>query len=144
MSSPTFTARQISRPALFMVAETTKSPACFSTGILSPVMAASSTLEVPSTTTPSTGIRLPGFTTNRLSFNNCSVGISFSSPLSKSKIAVLGDKSISFSIASLVFPLERVSKYLPTVINVNIMPEDSKYKSDAYLLTNSASPCPKP
>ncbi len=70
VSSPTFTARHTSLPALFMVADTTASPACFSTGMLSPVIAASLTLEVPSTTTPSTGIRLPGFTTNKSSLKS--------------------------------------------------------------------------
>ncbi len=67
VSSPTFTALHMRRPALFIVAETTGSPGCFSTGMLSPVIAASLMLDVPSTTTPSAGTRLPGFTTNKSS-----------------------------------------------------------------------------
>ena len=144
VSSPTFKALQTSLPALFIVADTTGSPGCFSTGILSPVIAASLMLEVPSTTTPSAGTRLPGFTTNKSSFLSWCVGISFSSPFSVSRIAVFGERSINFSIASLVFPFERVSKYFPTVISASIMPADSKYRSDAYLLTSASFPCPNP
>ena len=60
------------------------------------------------------------------------MGTSLSSPFSVSRIAVLGDKSISFVIASPVFPLERLSRYLPTVISVRIIPADSKYRSPEY------------
>ena len=144
VSSPTLVARQTSRPALFMVADTTGSPGLFSTGMLSPVIAASLMLEVPSSITPSTGIRLPGFTTNKSFFISCSVGISFSVPSAMRRIAVLGDRSISFSMASPVFPLERVSRYLPTVIRVSIIPADSKYRLDAYRSTSAKSPCPRP
>ncbi len=42
-------------------------------------------------------------------------------------IAVFGTSPISFLIASEVFPLETISKYLPRVIRVNITPADSKY-----------------
>ena len=126
VSSPTRSARHFKKPALFTVAETTLSPGCFSTGILSPVTAASSMLEFPSSTVPSTGTRLPGFTRKISPPRSSSVGISFSFPASSRMTATLGDKSISFVMASLVFPLERLSKYLPTVISVRIIPADSK------------------
>ncbi len=128
VSSPTLSALHFKKPALFMEADTTLSPAPFSTGTLSPVMAASSTLELPSSTVPSTGIRLPGFTRNTSPSRSSSVGTSTSCP-STSSTAVFGDRSISFVIASLVFPLERPSRYFPTVIRVRIIPADSKYRS---------------
>lgn len=62
VSSPTFSAFMRKNPALFMVAAITLSPGCFCTGILSPVIAASSMLVVPSSTRPSAGTLLPGFT----------------------------------------------------------------------------------
>ena len=126
VSSPTFSARHFSAPALFTVADTTWSPAFFSTGMLSPVIADSSTLEFPSSTTPSTGTRLPGFTRKTSPFSTSSVGICSSEPSSLSTIAVFGDRSISFVIAALVFPFDFVSRYFPTVINVKIVPADSK------------------
>ena len=129
VSSPTRSARHFKKPALFTVAETTWSPACFSTGTLSPVMAASSTLELPSSTMPSTGTRLPGFTRKMSPFCRLSVGTSFSCPSPVTRIATLGARFISLVIASLVLPLERLSRYFPTVIRVRIVPEDSKYRS---------------
>ena len=144
VSSPTLSARHFKNPALLTVAETTLSPSRFSTGTLSPVIAASSTLEVPDNTVPSTGTRLPGFTRKTSPARRASVGISSSLPSSLTTIAVFGDKSISFVIASLVLPLERLSRYFPTVIRVRIMPADSKYKSWEYCSTTSICPCPSP
>ena len=125
VSSPTRTARHFKKPALFIVAETTLSPGAFSTGMLSPVIAASSMLLIPSRTTPSTGMRLPGFTRKISPFSTSPVGISSVSP-SLSTNAILGERSSSLDIASLVFPFERLSRYFPTVISVRIVPADSK------------------
>src|SRR5659263_502130 len=50
VSLPTRVALKRKLPILFMVAPTTSSPACFSTGRLSPVIIDSSTLEAPSRT----------------------------------------------------------------------------------------------
>ena len=142
VSSPTLSALHFKKPALLTVAETTFAPGCFSTGILSPVIAASSTLEFPSSTVPSTGIRLPGLTRNTSPARSASVGISSSLPSAVRRIAVFGDRSMSFVIASLVFPLERLSRYFPTVISVNIIPADSKYRSCEYCSTTAISVCP--
>ena len=62
VSSPTRSARKWMKPCLLIVAEVTLSPACFSTGIGSPVMADSSMLVVPESTVPSAGMRSPGRT----------------------------------------------------------------------------------
>ncbi len=144
VSSPTLSARHFRKPALFTVADTTLSPWLFSTGTLSPVMAASSTLEFPSSTVPSTGTRLPGFTRKMSPCFRSSVGISFSSPSSPSTTAVLGDRFMSLVMASLVLPLERLSRYFPTVISVRIIPADSKYRSWEYCSTTAISPWPRP
>ena len=128
VSSPIFVAFTLINPPLLIVAPITVSPAAFSTGILSPVIAASSTLVLPSKIIPSTGTRLPGFTKTMSSNMTASTGTSTSTP-SRSTKAVLGTKSIIFLIDSEVFPLDLASKYLPSVINVKIIAADSKYKS---------------
>ena len=110
---------------LLMEAATTRSPGPFSTGMDSPVRADSSTEEVPSVTSPSTGMEAPGLTKMRSPTATSSTGISTSAP-SRRTVAVLGARSISRLMASLVFPLERVSRYLPRVMRVRIMPADSK------------------
>ena len=50
--------------------------------------------------------------------------------------AVFGAKPISLLIALAVFPLDFVSKYLPNVINVSIVPADSKYKYYIQTMNN--------
>jgi hypothetical protein len=62
VSEPTRSARMTSEPVPFTVAPITRSPACFSTGIDSPVTIDSSTALLPSNTTPSTGTFSPGRT----------------------------------------------------------------------------------
>ena len=143
VSSPTFVACILKYPDLFKVAPITLSPICFSTGILSPVKADSSTEEAPSTTTPSTGTASPAFTISVSPACTSSTGIVISCPL-RSTTAVLGAKFISFVIASDVFPFARASSVFPNVISVRIMPADSKYKSIIKLWTVSISPCPNP
>src|SRR3989338_1988421 len=63
VSEPIFFASNIKLPVVLMVPATTPSHAFFSTGMGSPVTMDSSTNDEPSVTTPSTGIRAPGFTT---------------------------------------------------------------------------------
>ena len=63
VSSPTRVASQRRYPEVFAVAAETRSPGALSTGMLSPVSAASFTALMPSTTTPSTGMFSPGRTT---------------------------------------------------------------------------------
>ena len=125
VSLPTRVALKRIKPVLFMVAAMTVSLTCLCTGMLSPVIAASSTLVLPSTINPSAGMLLPGRTTRMSPTCTCSTGISLSTP-PRSTTAVFGARSRSFVIASLVFPLERVSRYFPTVISARIMAADSK------------------
>ena len=65
VSWPTRSARQVRAPFWLMVAALTGEPGNLSTGMLSPVRAASFTLEIPSVTVPSTGMDSPGRTRNR-------------------------------------------------------------------------------
>ena len=125
VSSPTRVASQIRWPAWFSVAAETVSPGALSTGMLSPVRADSLTALVPSATTPSTGIFSPGRTMKRSPMCTCSMGISVSAPSFKTT-AVLGASFMRLFSASVVFPLERASSILPTVISVRIMAADSK------------------
>ena len=111
-----------------MVAPMTLSPACFSTGMLSPVSADSSTEDVPSSTTPSTGTLSPALTISTSPSWTSSTGMTLSTPL-RSTVAVLGARSMSFVIASEVLPLARASIVLPMVMSVRIVPADSKYSS---------------
>ena len=75
VSCPTFVARIFSSPVSLIVAPITSLPAVLSRGRLSPVIMDSSAAELPSTTTPSTGIRSPGRTTRTSSTWTCSTGI---------------------------------------------------------------------
>ena len=130
VSLPTFWARHTSAPVWFTEALSTVSPSPFSTGMLSPVSALWSMEECPLTTTPSTGTLAPGRTKNVSPTTTSSSGISISRP-SRTTVAVLGARSISFRMASPVLPLLRVSRYLPSVISVKIIAADSKYRSIA-------------
>ena len=125
VSSPTRVARQRKKPDWLVVAALTVSPAALSTGILSPVRAASFTALFPSITTPSTGIFSPGRTTNMSSFCTCSIPTTVSTP-SRSTVAVFGASFIRLFNASVVFPLECASNIFPTVIKVRIIAADSK------------------
>ena len=71
------------------------------------------------------------------------ISIVFSIP-SLITVTVLGARFISLVIASLVFPFDLLSRYFPIVINVSIVPADSKYKSCIYFVTSSKSLCPYP
>ena len=128
VSSPTRVARRVRTPDLLMEADMTVSPGPLSTGMDSPVRADSSTLDAPSTTTPSTGTEAPGRTSTRSPAWTCSTGTS-ASPPSRRTVAVLGVRSMSRAMACPVLPLERVSRYLPRVMRVRIIPADSKYRS---------------
>ncbi len=123
--SPTFVAFIFKYPFLLIVPETTLSPIVFSTGMLSPVILDWSTVEFPSSITPSTGILPPGLIVIMSPTIISSKSNSISFPSLKTK-AVLGANLINLLIASLVFPFDLVSKYFPTVIKVSIVPADSK------------------
>ena len=125
VSSPTRVASQRINPDWFTVAAETASPSFLSTGMLSPVSAASFTALLPSRMTPSTGIFSPGRTTNTSPFFTCSMATVCSAPFF-TIVAVFGASFISPFNASVVFPFERASSIFPTVISVKIMAADSK------------------
>ena len=76
VSAPTLVARYLKLPLLLIVAPMTVSPGFFATGMDSPVSIDSSTCDSPSSTSPSTGILLPGRITTTSSFATSAVGIS--------------------------------------------------------------------
>ncbi len=65
LSAPTRSARITKDPVVLSVAPVTRSPACFSAGIGSPVIIDSSTALWPSSRMPSTGTFSPGRTRSR-------------------------------------------------------------------------------
>ena len=125
VSSPTRVARHLRKPDWFTVAAETDAPGALSAGMLSPVSAASLTALVPSSTTPSTGMRSPGRTRNTSPERTCSIGTVSSAP-PRSTVAVLGASCRRLRSASVVLPLARASSVLPTVMSVRIMAADSK------------------
>ena len=143
VSPPTFSARNFIKPVLLIVPLVTLLPTIFSTGKLSPVIAASSTVLSPSITTPSAAKLSPGFTKIISPITKSSTEI-FSSTPSRRTVAFFGARFINASTARVVLPLARASKYFPTVIKVTIIPADSKYKLRLYSSTKFKSPCPKP
>ena len=127
VSSPTFSALTFKTPFAFIPPLVTAEPVSLKTGMLSPVIADSSTELSPEITIPSTGTRAPGLITTVSPFFSCEDGISFIVPFS-SMITVSGTKSIRASIAVVVLLFALVSMYLPSVTNVKIIAADSKYK----------------
>ena len=125
VSSPTLTASQTIYPDVLMVAADTLSPACFSTGTLSPVRADSLTALSPSFTIPSTGMLSPGLTTNLSPTFTSSIWTVFS--VSPSRItAVFGASFMRAFSASVVFPFDLASSVFPTVMRVRMVAADSK------------------
>ena len=80
VSAPTRSARIRKEPVWLTVPPVTFDPAAFSTGMGSPVNIASSTLEWPSVTTPSTGMLDPGLTRRMSPTRTRSSGTSASPP----------------------------------------------------------------
>ncbi|GIU99604.1 MAG: hypothetical protein KatS3mg014_1220 [Actinomycetota bacterium] len=99
VSDPTFVARARREPSRLIVAPIRGSPGRLVTGRLSPVIIDSSTLEVPSSTTASTGTLLPGRTSSRSPTRTSAVGISTGTP-SRSTTATGGASSSSARTAS--------------------------------------------
>ena len=129
VSRPTLVASKRNEPVLLSVAPNTSSPGPFSTGRLSPVSIASSTVDVPSATTPSTGIFSPGRTITVSPGTTSSTGMSISRGCPstwRTTRAVLACRSISRRIASLVCPLARDSSSRPKRMRAMITPAASK------------------
>ena len=125
VSAPTFVALNLKEPFMFIVAPITLLPFDFSTGIDSPVIIDSSTLEYPSTTMPSTGIFCPGLTIIMSPASTSSTGTTTSFPFT-STIAVFACSFISFLIASEVLPFAFASKNFPSRINASSNAATSK------------------
>ena len=104
-------------PVTFIVPAKTCDPTVFSTGMLSPVSIASSTLLYPLIIFPSTGIFSPGLTMMISSIFTSSIGISLLS-FPTFILAVLGANCMSFAIDSEVFPLALASKYFHKETNM--------------------------
>ena len=127
VSCPTRVARIFKKPVMLTEADITACPSSLVTGMLSPVNADWSTAELPSSTTPSTGMRSPGLSRTTSPMTISSAGTMRSSP-SRRTVAVLGERSSSLAIAAPVLPFERSSRNLPTVTSVRIIAADSKYR----------------
>ena len=139
VSSPTFSAMNLKEPVVLIDAEITLSPTDFETGIDSPVTADSSREDVPSIIFPSTATASPGLTIMTSPTFTSSIFFWTSSLFSRT-VAIFGARSINFDREDLVLFLDFSSRYLPRVIRVKIMAEDSKYKFFLYTSTKSKSP----
>ncbi len=139
VSCPTDVALHSINPLWLIVAAETLSPAFLSTGMLSPVKADSSTALSPFITIASTGILSPARTTKISPTSTDSAGITCSFP-SLTTVAVSGASFIKLLSAFVVFPFEYASNVFPTVISVNIIAADSKYKSCIYVWAEAVSP----
>ena len=100
VSEPTFSARITRVPLPLIVAPMTRSPGALLHRHGSPVIIDSSTLERPSSTTPSTGTFSPGRTRRRSPTCTCVSGTSSSAPSSRSRRAVFGARPSSALIAA--------------------------------------------
>ena len=120
VSSPTRSARIVNQPAVFTVAPVTALPACTLFGRGSPVITDS-----PSSTTPSTGTDSPVRTMSTSLTRTLATG-TCTSTSSSNRVAILGERSISFESELVVLPFARASRYLPSVMSVRIMAADSK------------------
>ncbi len=128
VSAPTAVARTVSSPLALRVAPATRSPAVFSTGMLSPVSIDSSTALSPSTTSPSTGTFSPGRTRTRSPTATSSTGTRTSSP-SRTTRACLAPSSSSARIAWPARPRARASNQRPSERNAISRMAVSKYSS---------------
>jgi hypothetical protein len=126
VSAPTFSALITNEPVPFTVAPTTRSPACFSTGMGSPLTIDSSTALAPSRTMPSTGTFSPGRTRSRSPTATTSRGTSSSDPSSLTLRAVFGARPRSFLMAALVAPRALSSSTCPRRIKVTMTAAASK------------------
>ena len=118
-------ASQRKNPDWFVVAALTEEPFCLSTGILSPVSAASLTALLPSMTIPSTGMFSPGRTTKISPCRTSAIDTVTSCP-SRTTVAVFGASRIRLFKASVVLPFAWDSSIFPTVMSVRIIAADSK------------------
>ena len=117
VSAPTRAARKTKLPVRLMVPANTFDSGAFATGRLSPVSIDSSTVEAPSVTTPSTGIRSPGRIRTKSPTTTSAVATSASCPPRMTR-AVRGASVTSRRMASEVRPRARVSSQRPSTTSV--------------------------
>ena len=126
VSSPTRVARQRRKPDWFSVAAETASPAALSTGMLSPVSAASFTALLPSSHDTVHRDALAGADDKNVAGAHLPDGHDGLLDRRGRRVAVFGASFIRLLRASVVLPFERASSILPTVMSVRIMAADSK------------------
>ena len=126
VSAPTRCASIISAPVPLTVPPTRRSPDSFSTGMGSPVIIDSSTVLLPSATTPSTGTFSPGRTRSRSPGCNSSSGTSRSLPSDSMRRAVFGASPSSARIAAPVRLRARSSSTWPSSTSVTMTAAASK------------------
>jgi hypothetical protein len=112
-------------PILLMVAPKTFEPACFSTGMLSPVSIDSSTEDRPSVTTPSTGTFSPGRTMTMSPTATSSTGTSTSRP-SRTMRAVFALRPMRRLIAEALVLLAFASSQRPKRMSAMMITDASK------------------
>ena len=125
VSRPTRVARMTNEPVVLSVAPMTSSPACLVDGIGSPVSIDSSTAEMPSTTTPSTGTLSPGRTRSRSPAMTSASGTSSSKPL-RIRRAVVAWRPTRRRMAPVVLPLARASSHFPSRMRPRMIVAESK------------------
>ena len=128
VSRPTRVARMTNEPVVLIVAPMTSSPTRFVAGIGSPVSIDSSTADVPSTTTPSTGTLSPGRTRRRSPATTTASSTSSSTP-PRSRRAVVAWSPTSRRMAPVVRPFARASSHRPRRISPMMIVALSKYVS---------------
>ena len=131
VSLPTFVARYRSEPPPLMVAPVTSLPSVLATGMASPVIIDSSTVEVPDMTMPSTGSCSPGRMAMMSPTRTSSMAMLVSLP-SRTTRAVFGCRPANARMASPVPLRARASSSWPTSISVTTTPTASKYGSRAF------------
>ena len=127
LSAPTRVARITSVPVPLSVAPISVSPTALSTGIGSPVSMDSSTLERPSTTSPSTGTVSPGRTRRRSPAISSASGTSDSLPSSAMRRAVFGARPSRARMAAEVRARAPSSSNWPSRVSETITAAASKY-----------------
>ena len=128
VSLPTPSTRMVNAPVELIVPPMTDAPGIFSTGIDSPVIIDSSTAEMPSITTPSTGMLSPGLTRTRSPTfrNSTSTSLALAAPAAAMRWATFGERCISPRMASEACDLARDSSHRPIRINAMTTADVSK------------------
>ena len=126
VSAPTFSARITKPPVWFIVPDVTFAPGALATGIGSPVTMDSSTVPLPSVSSPSTGTFSPGRTRSSSPTWMASIWTVSSEPSGPTRTAVLGARSRRALMAPEVFSRARSSSTWPRSTSTVITAAASK------------------